>query len=646
MTTERTTAPFGSWRSPITSDLIVAETVSLGEVELDGSDIYWCEGRSAEGGRSVVVRRQADGTTLEMTPAPWNVRTRVHEYGGGAYWVREGTLYFSSFADDRLYRVRAGSDPEAVTQPGPWRYADGVIDARHERIICVREDHSDPSEEPVNAVVGIDLTSGDQSVLISGNDFYSTPRLSSDGTRLAWLTWNHPNLPWDGCELHLAKLEDNGAIGKSTLIAGGQAESIFQPEWSADGSLYFVSDRSGWWNLYRWRNGSTEAITQMEAEFGRPQWVFGLSTYSFAGPHTIVASFSQNGMDNLACIDVETKGLRVFDLPYCEITDVHSTEDDVVFVGGTGRDTPALIRLQIENGVPEVLRRSSNVELDERFLSVGEPIEFPTEGGRTAHAFFYPPVNADYRAPDGELPPLIVRSHGGPTGATSATLRLHTQYWTSRGFAILDVNYGGSSGYGRAYRQRLEGQWGVVDLDDCVNGARYLAGQKRVDAERLIITGGSAGGYTTLCAITFRDTFAAGTSYYGIGDLESFVGDTHKFESRYLERLVGPYPERRDIYQERSPIRFADRIRCPVLLFQGVDDKVVPPNQAETMLAALRERNIPCAYIPFEGEGHGFRRADSIKRSLDAELDFYSRVLRFELPEAVDPIPTQNLASR
>jgi dipeptidyl aminopeptidase/acylaminoacyl peptidase len=508
----------------------------------------------------------------------------------------------------------------------------------------VREDHTEPEREAVNTIASIDLESGDSRVLMSGHDFYASPRLNPDGTRLAWLAWDHPNMPWDGTELWVGELQPDGSLEHTRCVAGGVGESIFQPEWSPDGTLYFVSDRTGWWNLYRVRDGQVEPLAEMEAEFGLPQWLFGWSTYAFELAQRIVCAYAQQGTWHLASLDTETRKLEPIETPYTAISGVHAAPGRAIFHAGSPTEPPSIVQLDLATGQIEVLRRSGKIETDPGYLSQPQAVGFPTENGLTAHAFFYPPQNRDYAAPPDELPPLLVMSHGGPTGSTSNTLKLAVQYWTSRGIAVLDVNYGGSTGYGRAYRQRLAGQWGVVDVDDCVNGARYLAQSGKVDGERLIIRGGSAGGYTTLCALTFRDAFKAGASYYGIGDLEAMAKETHKFESRYLDRLVGPYPEQRELYVQRSPIHFTDQLSCPVIFFQGLEDQVVPPNQAEMMVEALRKKKVPVAYLPFEGEQHGFRRAENIKRSLDAELYFYSRIFDFELGEPVEPVDIENLS--
>jgi dipeptidyl aminopeptidase/acylaminoacyl peptidase len=646
--TQPTIAPYGSWKSPITSDLIVTATVGLGQIALDGEDTYWIELRPSEGGRNCVVRRAPDGTISDVTPQGFNARTRVHEYGGGDFAVREGTIYFSNFADQRLYRQTWNSEPQPITPEKNFRYADMVVDARRERLVAVREDHAVEGREAVNTIVSLSLEAEANAdggrVIAEGNDFYSSPRLSPDGARLAWLTWNHPNMPWDGCELWVADVNDDGALASPRLIAGGEGESIFQPEWSPSGVLYFASDRSNWWNIYRANDGGeAEPVCEMEAEFGVPHWVFALSTYAFASDEQIVCAYNERGNWSLATLETQTGKLDRVETPYTEIAYVRADARRAVFRAGSPTQRLSIVELDLRTRQFSVLRRASELVVDEGYVSTPRAIEFPTESGRTAHAFFYAPRNKDFIPPEGERPPLLVKCHGGPTSATTTTLRLETQYWTSRGIAVLDVNYGGSTGYGREYRQRLNGEWGVVDVDDCVNGAKYLVGRGEVDGARCVITGGSAGGYTTLNALTFRDTFRAGASHFGLSDLTVFVGDTHKFESRYLDRLVGPYPERADLYFERSSINFTDRLSCPVIFFQGLEDKVVPPNQAELMVEALRKKRLPVAYVAFEGEQHGFRRAENIKRALDGELYFYSRVFGFELADEVEPVEIENL---
>ena len=638
-------APYGSWKSPISADLISTEGRRIIEAVADGEDIYWIEMRPTESGRYVIVRRSPEGQTTDMTPSPFNARTRVHEYGGAALVVNDGTIYFSNFADQRLYRQTSGSEPQPITPEGDLRYADGVIDSKRNRLICVREDHTDTAREAVNALVGVEMDGTDSGqILVSGSDFYSSPRISPDGTRLAWMTWNHPNMPWDGAELWVGEIDADGSLGLTECVAGGVDESIFQPEWSPDGALYFVSDRTDWWNLYRYQAGMVEPLCEMAAEFGRPQWIFGMSTYRFISANQIICAYTQNGDWHLASLDIVTREFDQIETPYTSISNLQAIPGGVMFIASSSTESALIIRFDLATKQFEILCRSSETEIDSGYFSTPQAIEFPTEGGLSAHAFFYPPQNRDYTAPAEDLPPLLVISHGGPTSATSTALDLEIQYWTSRGVAVLDVNYGGSSGYGRAYRQRLNGQWGIVDVDDCVNGARYLAEQGYVDANRLAIRGGSAGGYTTLSALTYRDVFKAGASYYGISDLEAMTTDTHKFESRYLDSLIGPYPEEQDRYRERSPIHFTDGLSCPLILFQGLEDKVVPPNQAEMMVEALQAKGLPVAYVPFEGEQHGFRRSENIRRSLEAELYFYGKVFGFAPADTIEPVEIENLS--
>ncbi len=637
-------SPYGSWKSPITSELIGSETIKLGDIVLDGEDVYWSESRPAEGGRNVIVRRSSEGNTEDLTPSAYNVRTRVHEYGGGAFTVSNGIIYFANFTDQRLYRQPLDLEPQPITVAGGLRYADSAVDKSRNRLICVREDHRVVGREPVNAIAAVDLTkSAEQHILVSGNDFYAAPQVSPDGSRLAWLTWNHPNLPWDGTELWVGELEPDGSLAESEKVAGGANESIFQPAWSPDGTLYFISDRTGWWNLYRYDQTHVEPICPKDSEFGRPQWLFGMSTYDFVSPDRIICTYSREGTWHLASLECATGQLDAIETLCTEVWNLRASPGQAVFCAGSPTQPPSIVRFDLASRSFHLLRRSSDIEIESGYLSVPDALEFPTEDGKTAHGFFYAPKNPGYEAPAGDLPPLLVKSHGGPTGATSTSLAWDIQYWTSRGVAVLDVNYGGSSGYGRNYRERLDGQWGIVDVDDCVNGARYLAEQGRVDPGRLAIRGSSAGGYTTLCALTFRDIFKAGASYYGISDLEALAKETHKFEARYLDRLIGPYPDRRDIYRIRSPIHFTHLLSCPLILFQGLEDEIVPPNQAEMMVAALRVKGLAVAYVPFAGEQHGFRRAETIKRALDAELYFYSRVFGFELAEAVEPVEIHNL---
>ncbi len=645
------TSPYGSWKSPITTALIVSGAVGLGQIALDGDDVYWVEMRPSEGGRMVIVRRGSDGETVDVTPAPFSVRTRVHEYGGGAFLVSDGVVYFSNFADQRIYRQEPGVEPKAITSGESLRYADGVFDANRGRIVCVREDHTGEGE-PANAIAAIDASGAlPQEVLYSGSDFCAAPRLSPDCNWLAWLSWDHPNMPWDGTKLLVAALDADGRLGEAQTVAGGPStssgwdESVLLPLWSPEGELYFVSDRNGWWNPYRWRNGEVQPVLEMQAEFARPQWAFDPAAYGFLDDGRIACSYVERGVWKMGVIEPQGGTLVRLELPYSEMGrgELRVAGQRVVFSAGAPDRPMSLMSLELASGEITTLQQGHDLEVDPAYLSAPEAIEFETTDGRTAHAFYYPPRNPDFVAPEGEEPPLLVKSHGGPTAAAGTALNLGIQFWTSRGFGVVDVNYGGSTGYGTEYRRRLNGTWGIVDVDDCVNAARFLASRGDADADRLAIDGASAGGYTTLAALTFHDVFRAGASLYGVSDLEALAKETHKFESRYLDSLVGPYPGRQDMYLERSPINHTHLLSCPLLLLQGLEDEIVPPNQAEMMFEAVRSKGLPTAYVPFEGEQHGFRRSENIERALEAELYFYARIFGFELADAIEPVQIENL---
>ena len=639
----KTIAPFGAWKSPISADLISTSSIGLGGVVLDGSDTYWLEGRSTENGRVVLVRRSQDGTRVDITPAPFNVRSRVHEYGGGAYTVHKGVAFFVNFADQRLYRASAGSPPEAMTPDSAFRYADFAVSDRAEWLICVLEDHTAANEEAANSIARINTSDGEAHTLRSGRDFYSSPRISTDGTRLVWLEWDHPNMPWDDVELWVGDLNAVGELSNPIKLAGGDDESIMQPNWTDDGGLVFISDRANWWNLYHWDGETTRIIAEMDAEFGDPNWVFGMSSYAFSGADRIFAGVNRDGRWSLLEIEKDSGEWSLVESPFDSISNVKIEGDRAVFTAGSTTLSNRIVEMDLATHKMTILCLSSVLQIDEGYLSVPESIEFPTEDGQTAFGFFYPPKNKDYASPDNESPPLLIFSHGGPTSQTQATFNLSIQYWTSRGFGVMDVNYGGSTGYGREYRRRLYGNWGIVDVNDCVNGAIYLATQGFVDGNRLAIRGGSAGGYTTLAALAFSDVFKAGASYYGVSDLRALAADTHKFESRYLDQMVGPYPEKEDLYKARSPLEHADRISSPVIFLQGLEDKVVPANQAEMMVDVLRKKGIPVAYVPFEGEQHGFRQAPNIKRALESEYYFYSKIFGFETADLIEPVKIENL---
>lgn len=643
--TRKQAAPCGAWTSPITAAIVAAGASPLSQVLLDGDDVYWLAGRASEGGRNTLLRQRA-GVREELTPAPFNVRTRVHEYGGGAVLVADHRVWFSNFADNCVYRVDPdGSAPVPVSEGGALRWADFVLDRAHVRLIGVREDHSAGATHPVNTLCTLGAD-GTQTVLDDSYDFYASPRVSPDGKQIAWLCWNHPNMPWQGTELWLAEIADDGLLVNGRLVAGAGHESICQPEWSPDGTLYFVSDRSGWWNLHRFaHDGVVHPVCPRAAEFGGPHWTFGNAMYGFASSGEIVCTYIEDGVSRLARLDVTSGQLTPIDNPYQEIRELRVAGNTVALLAGAPTIALELALVDLASGRREVLAKSIDDLPDVGYLSVPQSIRYPSMNGRTSYAFYYPPTNADFAPQPGELAPLIVIGHGGPTGMATSTLKLATQFWTSRGIAVLDVNYGGSTGFGRAYRDLLKGQWGVVDVEDCVAGANYLADQGLVDRARLVIRGGSAGGLTTLCALAFFDVFKAGASYYGVSDLKGLDADSHKFESHYNEYLIAPKAQADAVYAERSPINHTDKLRRPMIFFQGLDDKVVPPPQSEVMVEALRARGVPVAYLTLEGEGHGFRKAESIVRTLEAELVFYLRVFGIPVPANLPAVEIENLAS-
>ncbi|MEM7406679.1 MAG: prolyl oligopeptidase family serine peptidase [Pseudomonadota bacterium] len=637
-------SPYGTWPSPLTTDALVADSLRLSEVALDGDTVWWVEGRPAEGGRQALMRARPGGAPEDMLPAPYSVRTRVHEYGGAALCVAGGRVWFCNDADQRIYALGTDGTPTALTAEGPWRYAEAQFDANRNQLIAVRESHTGEGHEPSNELVAIDADSGAVRLLASGHDFYAAPRITASGAWVTFITWDHPRMPWDGTDLWLLSLDGDTA---PRHVVGGPDESVLQPLWAPDGSLCFVSDRSGWWNLYSLdveadASVAPRCLVQRNADFAKPHWQFGNRTYGFAGPDRLVAAWADDGSWRLTQHDLSAGTAREIDVGYTEFDCLWVSGDLVACAAGAPDVAGGVVRLGLADGQSELLRESASLPIDKDHLSIPRSIWFES-GGMQVHAFFYAPTSGSHAAPDGERPPLIVIGHGGPTGGTSSVLNTRVQFWTSRGFAVVDVNYRGSTGFGRVYRDALKEQWGIADVEDCVNAARHLAAEGLVDGDRLAIRGGSAGGFTTLAALVFHDTFKAGASYYGISELEALATDTHKFESRYLDSLIGPYPETRSRYIERSPIQFTDQLNCPVIFFQGLEDKVVPPNQAEMMVEALRAKGLPVAYLAFEGEQHGFRMADTIRRTLEAELYFYGRVFGFEPADAIEPVPIDNL---
>jgi dipeptidyl aminopeptidase/acylaminoacyl peptidase len=646
MTSGSMTAPFGSWASPFRIERLTDRVVFLGESRAADGVTWWLEGRPDERGRQVLIRREQDGTQVRMTPEGFNARSRVHEYGGGATLVSGDLVVVSDFVTGRLNRVVAPEQLEVLTPEREWRFADMVHDIAHNRLIAVREDHEPATiashGEWNNEMVAIDLATGAVSVLLTGADFYAAPRISPDGSTLAWLEWYHPNMPWDGTELKVAPIGADGSLGEARLVAGSRSDWISQPRWSPDGILYFAAEPQGWMNLCREVDGKVETVTDFEAEFVGPDWVFGLVTFAFMGDGGILAVARSAGRDQLVKIDPDG-GLTPIDLPFTEVAGLSIDGDRIVFRAAAPDRPNAVIELN-RDSTTKVLRRANPNVPDREDVSMPEHIEFPTTGDRTAFGNFYPPTNRSFVGPAGTLPPLIVTSHGGPTAAAFSGFATGFQLFTSRGYAVLDVDYGGSTGYGKAYRKRLELQWGVVDVDDCVAGAKYLAEQGLVDGDRLAIRGGSASGFTTLAALAFTKEFDAGCTYFGIGDLREFVKDTHKFESRYLESLLGKWPEAKQTYLDRSPSLHAENITSPVLVQQGAEDKIVPQSEAERIVDALFERRVPHAYLLYPGEDHGFRGHDAIIRSFEAELSFYAQVFGFEPADDIEPLEIQFLA--
>jgi dipeptidyl aminopeptidase/acylaminoacyl peptidase len=642
------TVPYGAWPSPITAEQVARGSVLLSESLAVGDATWWIEERPHEGGRYVVMRAGPGVEAMDVTPAPWSARTRVHEYGGGSFTVDEGVLFFTHDEDQRLYRQELDGRPVAISpdppSPRAFRYADMDVSPDGSLIACVRERHGG-SELPDNELIVLPVDgSSEPTVAASGRDFYAFPRWSPDGRRLAFIEWDFPRMPWDGTELVVAEVSGT-SVAPGRRIAGGPSESIFQPAWSPDGRLHFISDRTGWWNLYRQEDErDARNLAPMDAEFGVPMWVFGLSAYAFLPDGRIACLFRQRGVQHLALLDPVTGELLDLDVPFASFEPyLRSSGDRLVFVAGAPAIPHQVVELDLSTRAIETVRESDPAELDVTRLSEPRPIEYPSAGGRAAYGYYYPPTNPDVVAPDGERPPLLVRIHGGPTSEVTPEFDLAKQFFTSRGFAYVDVNYGGSTGYGRAYRESLYGRWGVVDVEDAEAAARYLVDEGLADPDRLLIHGGSAGGWTTLCALTFGDTFATGTSYYGVSDLEPFANFTHKFEFKYNDMLVGPWPEAAELWAERSPVRHTDRLSKPLLILQGDEDEVVPPSQADLIVEALGAKGLPYAYVLFEGEQHGFRKAENIRRSLEAELAFYGAILGFEPADDLPPLDIRNL---
>ncbi|KAK1554086.1 hypothetical protein Q3G72_007691 [Acer saccharum] len=665
---DKIAAPYGSWKSPITADVVSGASKRLGGTAVDGhGHLIWLESRPTESGRAVLVKEpeKAGGEPIDITPKEFAVRSTAQEYGGGAFRIFGDTVVFSNYKDQRLYKQSVDSRDSSPVPITPdygaplLCYADGVYDSRFNRYVTVREDHREDGLNPITNIVAIDLR--DQSIqepkiLVSGSDFYAFPRIDPKGERVAWIEWHHPNMPWDKAELWVGYISESGDVYKRICVAGFDptiVESPTEPKWSSRGELFFVTDRgSGFWNLHKWVESNNEvlAVYSLNAEFSRPLWVFGMNSYEIIQSHEeknlIACSYRQNGRSYLGILDDVEGSLSLLDIPFTDIDNITSGNDCLYVEGASAVEPSSVAKVTLDghklkavdfkivwSSSPDTLKYKS-------YFSLPEFIEFQTYvPGQKAYAYYYPPSNPIYQASQEEKPPLLLKSHGGPTSETRGMLNLNIQYWTSRGWAFVDVNYGGSTGYGREYRERLLGNWGIVDVNDCCSCARFLVDSGKADEERLCITGGSAGGYTTLAALAFRDIFKAGASLYGVADLSMLRAETHKFESRYIDNLVGTEKD----YFERSPLNFVDKFSCPIILFQGLEDKVVPPDQARKIYRALKEKGLPVALVEYEGEQHGFRKAESIKFTLEQQMVFFARLVgHFNVADEINPIKIDN----
>lgn len=650
----------GSWKSPFSASLIAQKSISFGEISVEGENIYWLEGRPYEQGRNVVVHVDRTGKQSDLLSAPYNARTLVYSYGGGSYLIHQGTLYFSQFGapngempyaryrDQRMYRLTLGGTPEVLTDSLNVSYADATFDSSRNRLICVREDHQlQWHGESLATLVAIDLNQKRaQTLLVSGDDFYTSPRLSPDGKQLCWLSWNYPQMPWDGTQLWLADINEKGMLENKRLIAGGTEESILQPEWSQEGKLYFLSDRTNWWNLYHYEKGQVHPIYIAPYDFGGPPWLMRMSHYALISEEKIICTFAQEGQWKLALLNLNSSHLEILSEEFTEIRQLRAGKNFVVFCGGNPESLYSIVKWDLSTREKTILKVANDLDLKplQEYISKPVPIAFQTGNEETAYAFYYAPQNPEYRLLDQEKPPLLLQCHGGPTGATSTELDLEIQYFTSRGFAVIDVNYRGSIGYGRKFRQSLYSHWGVYDVEDCEFVVKFLKEKGWIDERRIFARGGSAGGYTTLCLLAFRDFCKAGVSYFGISNLELIAQHSDKLEAHYPDRLIGPYPQAIEIYRQRSPLFHADKIKAPVLFFQGMEDPVVPPEQTEMMVASLEERKIAHTAFYFPNEQHGFRMAENIQKALESEYAFYVQLLRIIPEEKIKAIEIKHWA--
>jgi len=632
---------YGSWPSKLSADSLALGGHRLGHMVVDNGIVYWLESNPKEAGRVVIKSSSTDKELQIITPDGYSVRTRAHEYGGADFSVQNGKILFCNDSDQRIYLQQGSDKPRAITPDAEFqhavRYADMVLSSDGNWVICIRERHPENGDplDVINEIIKISLTDNSEpQVLVSGADFYSYPRISPNGKKLTWTCWDHPNMPWDQTALWVANLDVDGNLSNSKCLIDNKNESIFQPAWCPDGELHFVSDRSGWWNIYSFRDQVLNAITPIDADFGFPQWQFGTSSYTFVDSHQLFAIYTKDGREHLCLIEPEKGLIHSIDVPFCTFQNsLYHFDNSLIFIGATEVDSSAVIQWNLKTNTAKKLSQSKPSTLTKDNISIAESITFPTANDKTAYAFYYHPVNSQYNGLDHEKPPLIVMSHGGPTAAASAEFQSSVQFWTNRGFAVVDVNYGGSTGFGRKYRDRLKNNWGIVDVEDCVNAAQYLVNRGSVDGERLAIRGGSAGGFTTYCALTNHTLFSAGVSRYGVADLSCLVKESHKFEVRYLDSMIGPWPAAKDIYNSRSPINQADKFNCPVLLLQGDEDAVVPPAQSIAMAKALDNKAIPHALIMLKGEQHGFRMHENIRFALETELNFYGQIFKIQIAD-------------
>jgi dipeptidyl aminopeptidase/acylaminoacyl peptidase len=625
-------AKYGSWLSPINAKIISEETVTFSEINLKDGTVYWLELRPWQKGR-VALMSYNKMLKKELLPEKYSVKSKINEYGGGALLVTKNKIYFVNYDDQQIYCREQNGSIKKITSIDNVRFADGCFNYQDESLYYVMEDHRDKKVK--NSIVKITVD-GCVKEFAAGNDFYSNPRISPDGKELAYITWNHPNMPWDGTELWVVDLTS----GQKKLIAGGVSESVLDPKWSPDGQLYYVSDRNGWWNLYRAK--SLEPVVKIEGEFVLPPWELGSSLIGFSGKD-IYCSYVQNAVNKFLRI-FPNDNIRFRNLPFTRIDGLAADKNYVALIAVSPQLPISIILFDKKTDKFKIIRRGSTVKIDPQNIAEPISIEFPTTNGQKAYAFYYAPKNKNYKAPKDELPPLIVMCHGGPSYHVTPSYSWNILFWTSRGYAVVDVNYGGSTGYGKAYRERLNGQWGIVDVDDCTNAAIYCVEHGLADKNRLAIEGGSAGGFTVLSSMIAKNNFKVGANYYGVTDLLLMLKETHKFESNYFDKLIGPFPLCKQLYIERSPVNNIDKIKNSVIIFQGGKDAIVPPSQSQIIYDSLVAKKIPTAYLLFKDERHGFDIAENIQKALEAQLYFFSKIFKIKLVDKIEPIKIDNLS--